>query len=48
MDQPLKKAMSSLEVAGRMALWAIKLREFDIQYRSRIAIKGQAVVDFIA
>ena len=32
-DQPLKKAMSSLEAAGRMAIWAIELSEFDIQYR---------------
>ena len=29
-DQPLKRAMSSLEAIGRMALWAIKLSEFDI------------------
>ena len=29
-DQPLKRAMSSLEAVGRMALWAIKLSEFDI------------------
>ena len=46
-DQPLKGAMSSLEVARRMALWTIELSEFDIQYSSRTAIKGQAVVDFI-
>ena len=32
-DQPLKRAMSSLEAARRMALWAIELSEFDIQYR---------------
>ena len=32
-DQPLKKAMSSLEATGRMALWAIELSEFDVQYR---------------
>ena len=31
-DQPLKRAMSSPEAAGRMALWAIKLSEFDVQY----------------
>ena len=31
-----------------MALWAIELSEFDIQYRSRTAIKGQIVADFIA
>ena len=36
----LKKAMSSPKAAGRMALWAIKLSEFDIQYRPQIAIKG--------
>ena len=31
-----------------MALWAIELGEFDIQYRPRTAIKGQVVVNFIA
>ena len=29
-DQPLKRAMSSLEAAGRMALWVIELSEFNI------------------
>ena len=33
MDKPLKKAMSSPEAARRMALWAVELSEFDIQYR---------------
>ena len=47
-DKPLRKAMDSPEAAGRMALWAIELSEFDIQYRPRTAIKGQAVADFIA
>ena len=45
---PLKRAMSSPEAARRMALWAIELSEFDIQYRPRIAVKGQIVADFIA
>ena len=40
--------MSSPEAAGRMALWAIELNEFDIQYRPRTAVKGQIVADFIA
>ncbi|XP_075644399.1 uncharacterized protein LOC142615544 [Castanea sativa] len=31
-----------------MALWSVELSEFDIQYRPRVAIKGQAVADFIA
>ena len=33
MDQPLRRAMSSLEAAEQMALWAIELSEFDIEYR---------------
>ena len=47
-DQPLKRVMSSLEATGRMALWAIELNEFDIQYCLRTAVKGQIVADFIA
>ena len=47
-DMPLRRAMSSPEVASRLALWAIELSDFDIQYRPRTAIKGQIVADFIA
>ena len=39
--------MSSPEVVRRIGLWAIELSEFDIQYRSRTAIKGQVVANFI-
>ena len=39
--------MGSPEAAGRVALWAVKLSEFDIQYCPRTAIKGQVVADFI-
>ena len=46
-DKPLQKAMSSPETAGRMALWAIELSEFDVQYRPCTAINGQMVTDFI-
>ena len=48
MDQPLKRAMSSPKAAGRMALWAIKLSEFDVQYHPRTVVKGQIVADFRA
>ena len=48
MDKPLRKAMSSPEAVGRMALWAVELSEFDIQYRPRTAVKWQVVADFIA
>ena len=47
-DKPLRRAMSNPDATGRLALWAIELSEFDIQYRPRTAIKGQVVVDFIA
>ena len=46
-DKPLLRAMSNPEVAERMALWAIELSEFDIQYRPCNAIKGKVVTDFI-
>ena len=44
----MKRAMSSPEAAGRMALWAIELSEFNVQYHPRTAVKGQIVADFIA
>ena len=47
-DKPLRQAMSNPDAIGRLALWVIELSEFDIQYRPRIAIKGQVVPDFIA
>ena len=47
-DRPLRQAMSNPDAAGRLALLAIELSEFDIQYHPRTAIKGQVVADFIA
>ena len=47
-DRPLRRAMSNPDAAGRLALWAIELSKFDIQYRPRTAIKRQVVADFIA
>ena len=46
-DRPLRRAMSNLDAVGRLALWAIELSKFNIQYRPRTAIKGQVVADFI-
>ena len=40
--------MSNSEAAERMALWAIELSKFDIQYRPRTTIKGQVMADFIS
>ena len=46
-DKPLWRAMSNPEATGQLALWAIELSEFDIQYCPCIAIEGQVDVDFI-
>ena len=40
--------MNSPKATRRMALWAIELSEFDMQYRPRTTIKGQAIANFIA
>ena len=47
MDQPIKKAMNKSKAAGRLVQWVIKLSQFDVEYRPRIAIKAQALPDFI-
>ena len=46
-DKPLWRVMSNLEATGRIALWAIKLSKFDIQYCSHTTVKGQVVADFV-
>ena len=45
---PIKKAMNKPKATGRMIHWAIELNQFDIEYQPRIAIKVQALADFIA
>ena len=40
--------MSNPKATGWMALWAIKLSKFDVQYHPYTAIKGQVVPNFIA
>lgn len=46
-DQPIKKAMNKPEVVGQMIQWVVKLSQFNIEYRPRIAIKAQVLADFI-
>lgn len=40
--------MNKPEAAGRMVQWAVKLSQFVIEYHPRIAIKTQALANFIA
>ncbi|KAL5570324.1 hypothetical protein UlMin_026899 [Ulmus minor] len=44
---PLKQVFQKPEASGRLANWSIELGEFDIQFKPRIAIKGQVLADFI-
>lgn len=47
-DQPLQMILHKTETSGRLVKWSIKLSEFNIEYHPQGAIKGQAIVDFIA
>ena len=45
---PLKQVFHKPETSGCLAKWSIELGEFDIQFKPRTAMKGQALVEFIA
>jgi ribonuclease HI len=47
-EYPLRKVMQKLDLSGRLANWAIKLGQFDLEFVPRNAIKGQALADFLA
>ena len=40
--------MNKLEAARWLIQWAVELSEFDIRYQPGLAIKAQALADFIA
>ncbi|XP_017217112.1 uncharacterized protein LOC108194669 [Daucus carota subsp. sativus] len=44
---PLRQVLYRPEASGRMLKWAVELGQFDIEYKPRNAIKGQALADFI-
>ena len=43
----MKQVLHKPETSGRLMKWAIELREFDIRYRPKTAIKGQVLADFV-
>ena len=44
---PMKQVLHKLETSGRLMKSAIELSEFDIRYKSKTAIKGQVLADFV-
>ena len=46
-DQPLRRILCRPETSGRLIKGALELEEFEVLYKPRIVIKGQALVDFM-
>ena len=47
-DLPLRSTIHKLDLSWQMARWAIELSEFDIQFKPRLWLKGQVLVEFLA
>ena len=44
---PIRQVFQKPEASGRLLKWAVELRQFNIYFRPRTAIKGQALADFV-
>ncbi|GER54213.1 pol polyprotein [Striga asiatica] len=44
---PIRQILHRPDTSGRMIKWAVKLGQYNIQYRPRTTINGQALFDFI-
>ena len=47
-DLPLRSTIHKPDFSGRLARWEIELSEFGIQYKPRLAKKGQVIEYFLA
>lgn len=46
-EHSLQVLLRMSDFIGRIAKWGTRLRSFDVGYRPRKAIKGQALADFV-
>ncbi|KAK8944743.1 hypothetical protein KSP39_PZI008034 [Platanthera zijinensis] len=46
-EHPHRRILEGVENSGRLAKWSIELSEFDLVFVPRVAIKAQAVADFL-
>ncbi|XP_042446330.1 uncharacterized protein LOC122031262 [Zingiber officinale] len=46
-NSTMGRALTNIEMAGRLIKWATELGEYDIQYQPRTAIKAQALADIL-
>nr|GEZ84799.1 hypothetical protein [Tanacetum cinerariifolium] len=47
-DKPIKQILAKPKKSRRIAKWAIKLGEHEIEFRGRNSVKGQILADFLA
>ncbi|KAK0601307.1 hypothetical protein LWI29_023023 [Acer saccharum] len=45
---PLRQFIQRPDMSGRLVLWALELTQYDITFKPCVAIKGQALADFVA
>ena len=45
---PLRQILQKLDMSRRLLRWSLKLSEFNIIFKPRLAIKAQAIADFNA
>lgn len=46
-DVPLNEVLLKSEASGRLAMWAVELEEFEIEYLPHSSIKGQPLANFL-
>lgn len=46
-NTPLKQVLGKSDLSRRMAKWVDEINKYDVEFKPRMAIKAQALVDFI-